>query len=100
MMIDKNQAQDICKKALSFVKEGQAEVNMIQTVSPLTRIANNTIHQNVETSNLSISLRVDIRRAFGPGRPPTSSMTSRLRHWPKRLPGRPGPSPASRNCLR
>jgi len=60
MMIDKNQAQDICKKALSFVKEGQAEVIMNQTVSPLTRIANNTIHQNVETSNISISLRVDI----------------------------------------
>jgi predicted Zn-dependent protease len=60
MHIDKKQAQDICQKALSFVKEGQAEVMLIQTVSPLTRIANNTIHQNVETSDLSLSLRVDI----------------------------------------
>lgn len=60
MMIDKNQAQEICQKAMSFVKEGQAEVTMSQTAGPLTRIANNTIHQNVETSDISISLRVDI----------------------------------------
>jgi len=60
MLIDKNQAHDICKRALSFAKEGQAEVILDQTVSPLTRIANNTIHQNVETSNVNISLRVDL----------------------------------------
>jgi predicted Zn-dependent protease len=60
MMMDKKQAQEICQKTLSFVKEGQAEVTLTQTVSPLTRIANNTIHQNVATSDLSISLRVDI----------------------------------------
>jgi PmbA protein len=60
MLIDKDQAHDICKRALSFVKEGQAEVILTQTASPLTRIANNAIHQNVETSNINISLRVDI----------------------------------------
>jgi predicted Zn-dependent protease len=60
MLIDKDQAQEICQKALSFVKDGQAEVNMVQTAGPLTRIANNTIHQNVETSDISLSLRVDI----------------------------------------
>ncbi|MBI5805649.1 TldD/PmbA family protein [candidate division TA06 bacterium] len=60
MLIDKNQAHDICKRALSFAKEGQAEVILTQTASPLTRIANNTIHQNVETSDISISLRVDL----------------------------------------
>jgi PmbA protein len=60
MMIDKNQAQEICRKAMSLVKEGQAEVILNQTFGPLTRIANNTIHQNVETSDISISLRVDI----------------------------------------
>ncbi|MBU1355434.1 MAG: TldD/PmbA family protein [Candidatus Edwardsbacteria bacterium] len=65
MMIDKNQAQDICKKALSFVKEGQAEVILNQVVSPLTRIANNTIHQNVETSDINISLRVDLDNRSG-----------------------------------
>jgi predicted Zn-dependent protease len=65
MLIDKNQAQEICKKALSFVKEGQAEVLLNQTVSPLTRIANNTIHQNVETSDSNISLRVDLDNRSG-----------------------------------
>ncbi|MDO9026595.1 MAG: TldD/PmbA family protein, partial [bacterium] len=60
MLIDKNQAHDICQRALSFAKEGQAEVILTQTASPLTRIANNTIHQNVETSDIDISLRVDL----------------------------------------
>ena len=60
MLIDKDQAHDICKRALSFAKEGQAEVILTQTASPLTRIANNAIHQNVETSDIDISLRVDL----------------------------------------
>ncbi len=59
-MIDKNQARKICLQALSYVKEGPAEVMLDQTIKPLTRIANNTIHQNVEVADFSISLRVDI----------------------------------------
>ncbi|MDP2808015.1 MAG: DNA gyrase modulator, partial [bacterium] len=60
MLIDKNQAHDICQRALFFAKEGQAEAILTQTASPLTRIANNVIHQNVETSDISLSLRVDL----------------------------------------
>ncbi len=59
-MIDKNEARNICQQALSFVDQGQAEVMLSQTIRPLTRFANNTIHQNVEVADLSISLRVDI----------------------------------------
>lgn len=59
-MIDKKEAKKICLQALSYVKEGQAEIMLDQTVSPLTRIANNTIHQNVEVADFSLSLRVDI----------------------------------------
>lgn len=59
-MIDKNQAKRICLRALSYVEEGQAEVMLDETVKPLTRVANNTIHQNLEVADISISLRVDI----------------------------------------
>jgi predicted Zn-dependent protease len=59
-MINKTEARKICLKALSYVKEGQAEIMLDQRVSPLTRIANNAIHQNVEVADVSISLRVDI----------------------------------------
>jgi predicted Zn-dependent protease len=65
MLIDKDQAHDICKRALSFAQEGQAEVILTQTASPLTRIANNAIHQNVETSDIEISLRVDLEGRSG-----------------------------------
>lgn len=60
MMIDRNAARRICQQALSYVGEGQAEIMLDQTVGPLTRIANNSIHQNVEVADISISLRVDI----------------------------------------
>ena len=59
-MIDKNEARKICLQALSYVSEGQAEVMLNQTIRPLTRFANNIIHQNVEVSEATISLRVDI----------------------------------------
>lgn len=59
-MINKDQARDICLRALSHVTEGQAEVMLSQTISPLTRFANNIIHQNVAVTNTSLSLRVDI----------------------------------------
>lgn len=59
-MINKTEARKICLKALSCVKEGQAEVMLDQSIRPLTRIANNTIHQNVEVADSSVSLRVDI----------------------------------------
>jgi predicted Zn-dependent protease len=59
-MINKNEAKKICQKALSYVEEGQAEVMLNQTVRPLTRIANNSIHQNVEVADASLSLRLDI----------------------------------------
>ncbi|MBI4726079.1 TldD/PmbA family protein [candidate division TA06 bacterium] len=65
MLIDKNQARDICQRALSFAKEGQAEVILTQNASPLTRIANNTIHQNVDVSDLNVSLRVDLDNRSG-----------------------------------
>lgn len=59
-MINKNEAKRICLKALAYVKDGQAEVMLDQTIRPLTRIANNSIHQNVEVADVSISLRVDM----------------------------------------
>jgi len=59
-MIDKKEAQRICLKALSFVEEGQAEVILNQAIRPLTRFANNIIHQNVAVTDASLSLRVDI----------------------------------------
>jgi predicted Zn-dependent protease len=59
-MINKNEAKKICQQTLSYVGEGQAEVMLNQTIRPLTRIANNAIHQNVSVHDASISLRVDI----------------------------------------
>lgn len=59
MLMDKNRASEICTKALSYVTGGQGEVTLYQSAGPLTRIANNAIHQNVETMDLNVSLRVD-----------------------------------------
>lgn len=60
MALETTQAREICTKALGFVGEGQGEIMIFQSFGPLTRIANNAIHQNVDVSNLSLSLRVDI----------------------------------------
>ncbi|MDI6738940.1 MAG: TldD/PmbA family protein [Candidatus Edwardsbacteria bacterium] len=60
MIIDKTQAKDICQKALSYVSGGQGEIMLFQYFSPLTRFANNVIHQNLDVSNIAVSLRVDV----------------------------------------
>ena len=60
MILDNQQAREICRTALSHVTEGQGEIMIFQGRSPLTRFANNAIHQNVEVANLSVSLRVDV----------------------------------------
>jgi PmbA protein len=64
-MIDKSQAQEICNKVLGYVSEGQAEVSVDGTAHALTRVANNTIHQNVDVGNATVSLRVDVRNRSG-----------------------------------
>ena len=64
-MIDRSHAQDICAKVLGFVTEGQAEVSISGADHALTRIANSAIHQNVDVSNVTVSLRIDHHRKSG-----------------------------------
>ncbi len=57
-MLGQDKVKTICEDVLRRVSEGAAEVSVTVLDEYLTRFANNTIHQNVGESDVTVSLRV------------------------------------------
>ncbi|MBN1756400.1 hypothetical protein JW877_09340, partial [bacterium] len=57
--------QDILKQVYQYKKEGDLEVLIEARESALTRFANNTIHQNIMQSNLTLSVRAQVGQKTG-----------------------------------
>src|SRR5215469_9523160 len=57
-MLDETKAQQIFDRAKKFATVDEVEVIFASTNYPLTRFANNTIHQNVAEVNEIASIRV------------------------------------------
>ena len=64
-MVGKNEAKKIVKLVLNETKADQTEVVIFNFSQSLTRFANNYIHQNVDESNTSISIRVIFGKKIG-----------------------------------
>src|ERR1700720_3761788 len=56
-MLTKDQAADIFKRIRKYSAADEVEVLFYGGKSPLTRFANNIIHQNVAEENYSVSVR-------------------------------------------
>lgn len=64
-MIGKKEAKKIVNIALKHTKADQTEVVIFNQTQALTRFANNYIHQNVNESNSTISIRVVFGKKIG-----------------------------------
>jgi predicted Zn-dependent protease len=64
-MIDQSAAQTLCQDVLQRCREAQAEVLLMAEDNRLTRFANNTIHQNVSESNLTLIVHLELDGRVG-----------------------------------
>jgi PmbA protein len=64
-MIGKKEIKKLVDIALQYTKADQIEVSVFNHDQALTRFANNYIHQNVNESNTSISIRVAFGKKIG-----------------------------------
>lgn len=64
-MLGPEKAKQLCKDLLRRVGDGTAEVSLLVNDESLTRFANNSIHQNVAESDITIGIRVFIGSRAG-----------------------------------
>lgn len=65
MLLGRNQAEELLKRALRFSEADETQVLVSAYESYLTRFANNVIHQNVAEANVSLTIRAVVEKRSG-----------------------------------